>query len=87
MVHHIPSSAGLPTLCFKKVWKLCEVLNVRVTAGHRPARAQEEPARWGCFSRFCKKSQKYFCKIELKFLNFRVLARGFVMGCAKKFWF
>ena len=36
--------AGLPILCFKKVWKLREVLNVRVTAGHRPAQAQEEPA-------------------------------------------
>ena len=34
---------GLPTLCFKRVWKLREVLNVRVTTGHRPAHAQEKP--------------------------------------------
>ena len=26
---------------------------------------------------------EFFCKIELKFLNSRVLAGGFVMGCPK----
>ena len=29
-------------------------------------------------------SQSFFCKVKLKFLNFRVLAGGFVMECAKK---
>ena len=28
-----------------------------------------------------------FCKIKSKYLSFRVLAGGFVMGYAKKFWF
>ena len=28
-----------------------------------------------------------FCKLESKFLNSKVLAGGFVMGCAKRFWF
>ena len=36
-------TARMPTLCFKKVWKLRQVFNVRVTAGHMPAKAQEEP--------------------------------------------
>ena len=36
-------SSGLPTLRFKKVWKLREVLNVPVTAGYKPAQAQKEP--------------------------------------------
>ena len=36
-------NSGLPTLCFKKVWILRKVLNVFITAGHRPAQAQEEP--------------------------------------------
>ena len=54
-----------------------------------PAQAQEYPAggERGCFSRFCLKSQHFFCKIELKFLNSRVLAGGFEMGRAKKSWF
>ena len=53
---------GLPTLCFKRVWKLREVLNVRVTTGHRPAHAQEKPTEWGLFSRFCLGSQTFFAK-------------------------
>ena len=52
------------------------MLNISVTAGYRPAQAQEEPAGWGAF-----------CKTKSKFLNSRVLAGGFVMGCAKKSWF
>ena len=75
---------GLSTLCFKKIWKLCEVLNIRVTAGYRPAQTPEEPAGWMSISCFCLKSQNSFCKIESKFLNSRVLAGGFVMGCTKK---
>ena len=58
--------AGLPRLCFKKVWKLYEVLNIRVTAGHRPAQAQE-PAGWGHFSLFCLKSQNFFAKYRKNF--------------------
>ena len=54
--------SGLLTLCLKKVWKLCEVLNVHFTTGHRPAQAQEEPAGWGRFSHFCLKSQNFFTK-------------------------
>ena len=56
--------AELPTLCFEKVKKLREVLNVRVTAGHRPAQAQaqEEPAVWGRFPSFSLESQKVFAK-------------------------
>ena len=53
--------------------------NVRVTAGYRHAQAQEEP--------FLSGVTEIFCKIESNFLNFRVLASGFVMGCAKKSWF
>ena len=33
---------------------------------------------------FLSEVTEVFCKIESKFLNFRVLAGGFVMGCAKK---
>ena len=72
-------------MCLKKVWKLREVLNVRITAGHRPAQAQEEPAGWGAFPVLSEVSvTENFCKTESKFLNSRVLAGGFVMGCAKK---
>ena len=74
-------TAGVPTLCFKKVWKLRQVLNVSVTAG-------TGGARWvGALSPFLSKVTKKFRKTESKFLNSRVLAGGFVMGCAKKSWF
>ena len=79
--------AGLPTLCFKKVWKLREVLNIRVTADYRLAQAQEKPAGWVRFSRFCLNVTKNFLQKESKFLNSRVLAGGFVVECAKKSWF
>ena len=36
---------------------------------------------------FLSEGTKFFCKIEPKFLNSRVLAGGLVMGCAKKSWF
>ena len=58
-------------MCFIEVWKLREVVNVCVTTGHRPAQAQEEPTGW----------------IDSNFLNSRVLASGFVIGCTKKSWF
>ena len=80
-------SPGLPTLCFKKVWKLREVLDVCVATGHRPAQAQEEPAGWGCFFPFLTGVIEILCKIESIFLNSRVLAGGFIMGCAKKYRF
>ena len=57
------------------------MLNIRVTAGHRPTQAQEEP---GHLSRFCLELPKFFSKIESKFLNSMVLAGGFAMECAKK---
>ena len=63
------------------------MLKVTVSADHRPAQVQEEPAGWGRFFRFFFKMAKMFCKVESKFLNSRVLAGGFVMGCAKKSWF
>ena len=68
----------MSTLCFKKVCKLCEMLNVSVSAGHSPTEAQEELAGWRHFSCFCLRSQ-----ILLKVLNSRMFAGGFVMGCAK----
>ena len=61
LISHTPLSQDCQH-CFKKIWKLCEVLNVRVTTGHRPAQAQEEPAGWEGFSRFCLGSQKFFAK-------------------------
>ena len=73
------SEPGLPSLRFKKVWKLHEVLNVRVTTGHGPAQAQEVPAEKGCSSRF--HSQKFICKIKYKYWNFRVLAGCFMIKC------
>ena len=44
----------------------------------------QESAMWGAFPDFVT---EIFCKIESKFLNSRVLAGGFVMGCAKSFGF
>ena len=71
-------------MCFKKGWKLREVLIVRVSTNHRFAQAQEELAGWGALFSFLSEVTKIFCKIESRFLNSRVLAGGFVMGCAKK---
>ena len=53
---------GLTTLCLKKVWKLCEMLNVRVTTGNRPAQGQETTTETGRSSRFCLGPQNYFAK-------------------------
>ena len=61
---------GLRTLCFKTVEKLREVFNVRVAARHRLAQAQEEPAGWGSFSRFCLRSQNFFLQNRVKILEF-----------------
>ena len=36
---------------------------------------------------FLSRITEIFCKIKSKFLNSRVLAGGFGMGCAKKSWF
>ena len=38
----------------------------------------------GALFSFLPRVTEIFCKIESKFLNFRVLAGGIVMGCAKK---
>ena len=62
------------------------MLNVSVTAGHRPAQAQEEPAEWAPFPVFVWVTESFY-KIKSKFLSFRVLAGGFVMRYAKKSWF
>ena len=84
--YRIHKKSGLSTLCFKKVWKLCKVLNVHVTAGHRPAQARRSQLAGALFP-FLSEVTDYFCKIESKFLNSRLLADGFVMECAKKYWF
>ena len=64
------------------------MLNVPVTTGHRPTQAQEEPAYLvGALSQFLPGVTENFCKIKSKFLSFRVLAGGFVIGYAKKSWF
>ena len=80
-------TSRVANIVLKKVWKLREVLNVRVTTGHRLAQAQEEPAGWRRLPRFCLEFTKIFYNIESKFLNSKVLAGGFVMRCAKKSWF
>ena len=36
---------------------------------------------------FLSEVTEIFCKLKSKFLNSRVIAGGFVMGCAKKSWF
>ena len=41
----------------------------------------------GAHSQFLSGVTESFCKIESKFLSFRVLAGGLVMGYAKKSWF
>ena len=73
MLHH---RSGLPTFCFKNVWKLCEVLDVHVTAVHRPSRhrpsqAQEVPAGIGRSSCFCMDQPNFFLKNKVKVLEFK----------------
>ena len=47
-VHFLTSPAApvirVANVAFQKILELREVLNIRVTVGHRPAQAQEEPA-------------------------------------------
>ena len=58
------------------------MFNVRVTMGHGPAQAQEEPAEKRRSSRFCLSSQIHFTKkLNKNTGNFRVLASCFVMKC------
>ena len=65
-------------MCLKKVWKLREMLNVRIKGG----------ASWvGSLFPFLSKVKEIFSKIESKFLNSRVLAAGFVMECTKSLGF
>ena len=63
---------GLPTLCFKKVWKL-----------RRHRRSQ----LGGALFPFLSGVTEFFGKMESKLLNSRVLAGGFVIECGKKSWF
>ena len=63
------------------------MLNVRVTAGHRSAQAQKEPAGWEALFPFLSEVTDTFYKMESKLLNSKVFAGGFVMGCAKMSWF
>ena len=60
------------------------MLNVHVTAGHRPTQPQKEPAGWEALFPFLSGLTEFFCKVESKFLKSRVLTGGFVMECAKK---
>ena len=41
----------------------------------------------GALSQFLSGVTERFCKIKSIFFSFRVLAGGFVIGYAKKFWF
>ena len=69
------------------------MLNVRVTVGHRPAQAQEEPAGRDRGRRerggerlfpFLSGVTEFFCKLDSIFFNCRVLAGGVVIRCTKK---
>ena len=55
------------------------MLNVRVTAGHRPAETQEEPAGWVRFAIFCLRSQKFLAKLSQK-IEFLVACWWFCDG-------
>ena len=70
-------------MCLKKVWKLHEVLNVRVTAGHGPAQAQEMRAGRDALPFFLSGQQNLFCNIKQEYKTYRVLAGCFVMRCEK----
>ena len=76
--------AGLPKLCLKKVSKLPEVLNIRITAGHRSAKTQEKTVRWGHFSRSCLKSQKFCLQNRVKIHKFKGACWWFCDGICKK---
>ena len=73
-------------IVFQKSLKTSRSAQCTVTAGHRNAQAHEEPAEWGRFPSFCLGVTESFCKIMSKFLSFKVLAGGLVMGYAKKSW-
>ena len=51
-----------------------------------PQAQAQKPAWWGRFP-FLFRVTEIFCKIESKFLNSKVLAGCFVMGCAKSLGF
>ena len=63
-------TAGLPTLCLNKVWKLREVLNVRVTTGHRPVQAQEVPAGKNVLLIFIWVHKMFFVRNRVEILEF-----------------
>ena len=73
------SDPELLTLCFKKVWKLCEVFNVCPDTGE---------ASWvGALFPFLSVVTGFFLQSSAKILEFWGVAGGFVMGCAKRSWF
>ena len=78
--------SGLPTLCFKKSGNFAKCLTyVLPQAIGLPSHRRSK--RGGALFPFLSGVTEFFCKIKSKFLNSRVLAGGFVMGCAKKSWF
>ena len=77
-VKYHSAHTGLPTLCFYKVWKLHEVLNVRVTAGHRRSQLSG-----GAFSVFVR-SHRIFLQNRVKILEFLSACWWFCDGVCKK---
>ena len=86
-INKLEANTGLPTLCFKKVWKLREVLSAQVNEATSPSRHRKSQLGGGAFPIFVWGYWNLFCKIELKFLNSTVVAGGFEMGCAKSLCF
>ena len=68
--------------CVSKVWKLRLTYALLQVIGLPRHRKNQQGG--GAFVVFLWGN---FCKIKSKFLNSRVFAGGFVMGCAKKSWF
>ena len=67
---------GLPTLCLKKSGNFAKCLTYALPQAIGLPRHR--------LFLFLSKVTQNFCEIQSKFLNSRVLAGGFVMGCAKK---
>ena len=72
--HWVSKKSGNFANCL--TYALLQAISLR-----RHKRSQLDGGNLFCF---CLKSQKFFCKIESKFLNSMVLAGGFVRRCAKK---
>ena len=52
-----------------------------------PAQPPEEPAGFGVLFPFLSGGHRSLLQNRVKVVNFRVLAGGFVMECAKQSWF